>query len=235
MKEWSDVLRDLDPSSDGPVQLSDLSTKLSRFSSSQVEVPGQYTAVTEPLPSQHTRIVGFCSALECRLGHSTMPQYRVFILGDDGRDYPFLVQHLSMYQSRGDERTQQMATLFNSLLRREADTRRRRLQLIVPTAVPISGRARLLQDHPKVTSMATVLEDECREAHNTSHLWLLHRHRQEVMKASGDAKAAEEPRMAAYKAMTAVIPETTFSRRVGMWFRSPDDLSAFRTRFTNQL
>ena len=49
------------------------------------------------------------------------------------------------------------------------------------------------------------------------------------------SQAAEEPRMAAYKAMTAVIPETTFSRRVGMWFRSPDDLSAFRTRFTNQL
>ncbi|CAB4045005.1 DNA-dependent kinase catalytic subunit-like, partial [Paramuricea clavata] len=83
-----------------------LSTFQTRSETYQLEIPGQYTGRNKPLPEYHVKIAGFDEKV-LKLSSLRAPK-RVTILGNDEREYKFLVK--GGEDLRLDQRIQQVRT-----------------------------------------------------------------------------------------------------------------------------
>ncbi len=126
----------------------------------EVEVPGQYLQhrdknqdfirIDRFLPYVNAvRTIGVCHR-------------RLKIRGHDGSIHPFAVQHPAARHCRREERILQLFRIFNGVLVKRKESRRRNLTFHLPIMVPVTPHIRLVQDDASYVSLQGIFEDHCR-------------------------------------------------------------------------
>ncbi|XP_077480903.1 DNA-dependent protein kinase catalytic subunit [Stigmatopora argus] len=148
-----------------PGNVKEYSTWLSAFQAgpfkNELEIPGQYDGRSKPLPEYHAKISGFDERVKVMT--SIRRPKRLIIRGDDERDHPFLVK--GGEDLRQDQRIEQLFTVMNVLLSRDAACARRGLQLRTYQVIPLNTRIGLIEwmEHTctlKEFLMTTMTEEE---------------------------------------------------------------------------
>ena len=125
-----------------------------------VEVPGQYLQHRDK-NSDFVRIERFLPDVDLVriIGFS---HRRLKIRGTDGSIHSFAVQHPAARHSRREERTLQLFRIFNGVLAKRKEARRRNLNFYLPLMVPLAPAIRLVQEDAQYISLQGVYEDHCR-------------------------------------------------------------------------
>ncbi|XP_076033927.1 DNA-dependent protein kinase catalytic subunit-like [Oratosquilla oratoria] len=119
-KKLKDWLQELENSSDlkkNPGNLKELSPWLANFQSAnfddEMEIPGQYSGYTKPLPEYHVRLTGFGESV--RVMHSLRKPMQLVLRGDDEKEHRFLAKWGE--DLRTDQRFEQIFSMMNDLFR----------------------------------------------------------------------------------------------------------------------
>ncbi|KAL1304180.1 hypothetical protein AAFC00_000604 [Neodothiora populina] len=126
----------------------------------EVEVPGQYLQHRDK-NQDFVRIERFLPDVDLVRGVTSCHR-RLNIRGHDGSLHPFAVQHPTARHSRREERILQLFRIFNSILAKKKESRRRGLQFHLPLMVPLSPTIRMIQDDASYVSLQGIYEDYCR-------------------------------------------------------------------------
>jgi transformation/transcription domain-associated protein len=125
-----------------------------------VEVPGQYLQHRDK-NSDFVRIERFLPEVDLVRGIGICHR-RLKIQGHDGSIHPFAIQFPAARSSRREERILQLFRIFNGILGKRKECRRRNLQFHLPLMVPITPSVRMVQDDASYISMQGIFEDYCR-------------------------------------------------------------------------
>lgn len=109
------------------------------------------------------RIQRFNPTVDIIRGHTSCTR-RLTIRGHDGSIRPFVVQHPAARHCRREERIVQMFRIFNTILERKKETRRRHLAFHLPVIVPLAPQIRLVEDDTSYKSLQDIFEDHCKTA-----------------------------------------------------------------------
>lgn len=126
-----------------------------------VEVPGQYLQHRDK-NSDFVRIERFLPDVELVRGIGICHR-RLKIRGHDGSIHPFAIQFPAARSSRREERILQLFRIFNGILAKRKESRRRNLQFHLPLMVPITPSVRMVQDDSSYINMQAIYEDYCRK------------------------------------------------------------------------
>ncbi|KAG8901590.1 hypothetical protein FRB99_005203 [Tulasnella sp. 403] len=127
----------------------------------EVEVPGQYLEHKD-MNTNFVRIARFASQYELCLGMG-FSYRRITILGHDGTKHSFVVQLPTSRNCRREERLHQLFRIFNSVLIRRKETRKRVLSFYLPAAVPLNPTLRLLENDSSVVGLQDIYDQHLRE------------------------------------------------------------------------
>jgi transformation/transcription domain-associated protein len=125
-----------------------------------VEVPGQYLQHRDK-NSDFVRIERFLPDVDLVRGIGICHR-RIKIRGHDGSVHPFAIQFPAARSSRREERMLQLFRIFNGILSKRKESRRRNLQFHLPLIVPITPSIRMVQDDVSYMNMQAIFEDYCR-------------------------------------------------------------------------
>ena len=125
-----------------------------------VEVPGQYLQHRDK-NQDFVRIERFLPNVDLvrSIGFS---HRRLKIRGHDGSVHPFAIQHPAARHCRREERTLQLFRIFNGVLAKRKESRRRNLSFYLPLMVPLAPSIRLVQEDAQYVSLQGIYEDYCR-------------------------------------------------------------------------
>ncbi|OJJ48997.1 hypothetical protein ASPZODRAFT_1370320 [Penicilliopsis zonata CBS 506.65] len=126
----------------------------------EVEVPGQYL-LHKDKNQDFVRIDRFLPDIDLVRGIGVCHR-RLKIRGHDGSVHQFAVQHPAARHCRREERILQLFRIFNGLLSKRKESRRRNLYFHLPLMVPLAPHIRLVRDDPSYISMQGIYEDYCR-------------------------------------------------------------------------
>lgn len=126
----------------------------------EVEVPGQYL-LHKDKNQDFVRIDRFLPDVDLVRGVGVCHR-RLRIRGHDGSLHLFAVQHPAARHCRREERILQLFRIFNGLLAKRKESRRRNLYFHLPLMVPLAPHIRLVRDDPSYISMQGIYEDYCR-------------------------------------------------------------------------
>ena len=166
LRKWRDKFEERLDRRSPRASLESFSPPLSEFRFQKfddVEVPGQYLQHRDK-NQDFVRIERFLPNVDLvrSIGFS---HRRIKIRGHDGSLHAFAVQHPAARHSRREERTLQLFRIFNGLLAKRKEARRRNLQFYLPLMVPLAPSIRLVQEDANYISLQGVYEDHCRR-HN---------------------------------------------------------------------
>ncbi|KAK3728486.1 hypothetical protein QZH41_002347 [Actinostola sp. cb2023] len=138
---WRVLLPKLESKQDKPPgNIKEFSSWLANFQSSnntqKLEIPGQYTGLSKPLPEYHVKIAGFDEKV-LTMSSIRRPK-RITIRGDDEKDYMFLVK--SGEDLRLDQRIEQLFCMMNDILTADPACKRRNLRLRTYQVIPMTPR-----------------------------------------------------------------------------------------------
>ncbi|KAF1996459.1 hypothetical protein P154DRAFT_623225 [Amniculicola lignicola CBS 123094] len=125
-----------------------------------VEVPGQYLQHRDK-NSDFVRIERFLPDVDLVRGIGICHR-RLKIRGHDGSIHPFAIQFPAARNSRREERILQLFRIFNGILAKRKESRRRNLQFHLPLMIPITPSVRMVQDDASYINMQGIFEDFCR-------------------------------------------------------------------------
>ncbi|KAJ5114009.1 hypothetical protein N7456_002543 [Penicillium angulare] len=128
----------------------------------EVEVPGQYL-LHKDKNQDFVRIDRFLPDVDLVRGIGVCHR-RLKIRGHDGSIQAFAVQHPAARHCRREERILQLFRIFNGLLAKRKESRRRNLYFHLPLMVPLAPHIRLVRDDSSYISMQGIFEDYCRRA-----------------------------------------------------------------------
>lgn len=126
----------------------------------EVEVPGQYL-LHKDKNQDFVRIDRFLPDVDLVRGIGVCHR-RLKIRGHDGSIHAFAVQHPAARHCRREERILQLFRIFNGLLAKRKESRRRNLYFHLPLMVPLAPHIRLVRDDSSYISMQGIYEDYCR-------------------------------------------------------------------------
>lgn len=126
----------------------------------EVEVPGQYL-LHKDKNQDFVRIDRFLPDVDLVRGIGVCHR-RLKIRGHDGSVHAFAVQHPAARHCRREERILQLFRIFNGLLAKRKESRRRNLYFHLPLMVPLAPHIRLVRDDSSYISMQGIYEDYCR-------------------------------------------------------------------------
>ncbi|KAI5695741.1 hypothetical protein M8J75_002775 [Diaphorina citri] len=106
-----------------------------------LEIPGQYSGLTCPVPRHHVKIAGFKPTI--RVMQSLKRPVQIIILGNDGQEYPWLIKYNE--DLRSDERIQAMFSLYNTGLQTVRRCVNRELSLATYRVVSLSDNSGMIQ------------------------------------------------------------------------------------------
>lgn len=126
----------------------------------EIEVPGQYLQHRDK-NTDFIKIERFLPNVDLirTVGFS---HRRLKIRGHDGSVHSFAVQHPAARHSRREERILQLFRIFNGILAKRKESRRRNLQFYLPLMIPLAPSIRLVQDDASYMSLQGIFEDHCR-------------------------------------------------------------------------
>jgi transformation/transcription domain-associated protein len=164
LKKWRNRFEERLDRRTSPVGLESFSPHLSEFRFQKfddVEVPGQYLQHKDK-NQDFVRIERFVSDVD--LVRGTQVCYRrLKIRGHDGSLHSFQVQHPAGRYCRREERILQLFRIFNEVLLKRKESRRRNLQFNLPVMVPLSPSVRMIEDDVSYVNLQGVYEDYCRK------------------------------------------------------------------------
>ena len=163
LRKWRDKFEEKLDRRSPHANLETFSPHLSEFKFQKfddVEVPGQYLQHRDK-NSDFVRIERFLPNVDLVriIGFS---HRRLKIRGNDGSIHSFAVQHPAARHSRREERTLQLFRIFNGVLAKRKEARRRNLNFYLPLMVPLAPSIRLVQEDAQYISLQGVYEDHCR-------------------------------------------------------------------------
>ncbi|KAL4938978.1 hypothetical protein BDV06DRAFT_44315 [Aspergillus oleicola] len=126
----------------------------------EVEIPGQYLQHKDK-NQDFIRIDRFLPDIDLVRGIGVCHR-RLKVRGHDGSVHPFAVQHPAARHCRREERILQLFRIFNGVLGKRKESRRRNLNFHLPLMVPLAPHIRLVRDDPSYISMQGIYEDYCR-------------------------------------------------------------------------
>ena len=126
----------------------------------EVEVPGQYLQHKDK-NQDFIRIERFLPDFDLVRGIGVCHR-RLKIRGHDGSVHPFAIQHPAARHCRREERILQLFRIFNGVLSKRKESRRRNLNFHLPLMVPLAPHIRLVQDDASYISLQGIFEDHCR-------------------------------------------------------------------------
>ncbi|KAJ5919627.1 hypothetical protein N7454_009462 [Penicillium verhagenii] len=163
LRRWRDKFEEkLDRRAQGG-NLENYSPHLSEFrflKFDEVEVPGQYLQHKDK-NQDFVRIDRFLPDVDLVRGIGVCHR-RLKIRGHDGSVHNFAVQHPAARHCRREERILQLFRIFNGLLAKRKESRRRNLYFHLPLMVPLAPHIRLVLDDTSYISMQGIYEDYCR-------------------------------------------------------------------------
>jgi len=126
-----------------------------------VEIPGQYLSHRDN-NKDFIRIDRFLPKVDVIRGYGICHR-RLKMRGHDGSIHPFAVQHPAARHCRREERILQLFRIFNGVLGRRKESRRRNLNFHLPLMVPLAPHLRLVEDDASYISLQGIFEDHCRQ------------------------------------------------------------------------
>ncbi|KAH0547803.1 hypothetical protein FGG08_000060 [Glutinoglossum americanum] len=126
----------------------------------EVEVPGQYLQHKDK-NQDFIRIERFLPDVDLVRGIGICHR-RLKIRGHDGSIHPFAIQHPAARHCRREERILQLFRIFNGVLAKRKESRRRNLNFHLPLMVPLAPHIRLVQDNASYITLQGIYEDYCR-------------------------------------------------------------------------
>ncbi|KAI8618395.1 hypothetical protein BC830DRAFT_946632 [Chytriomyces sp. MP71] len=202
----------------------------------EIEVPGQYFLLKDN-NKDFIRIDRFTPEVEVFRGHR-----RLTIRGHDGSLHPFVVQHPAARNCRREERIIQLFRIFNSVLERKKESRRRGLLFHLPIIVPLSPMVRIIQDDTSYKSLQDIFEQHCVESgiHKEEPiLYFIQRMREMYLHADASKKGKVEILNLKTEIMddiaTRMVPENILTKYMLKHMKSYTDLWNMRKQFTNQM
>ncbi|KAI9818249.1 MAG: hypothetical protein M1832_004465 [Thelocarpon impressellum] len=126
----------------------------------EVEVPGQYLQHRDK-NQDFIRIERFLPNVDLVRGIGVCHR-RLRMRGHDGSVHAFAIQHPAARHCRREERILQLFRIFNGVLAKRKESRRRNLAFHLPLMVPLAPHIRLVQDDASYITLQGVFEDHCR-------------------------------------------------------------------------
>ena len=161
LRKWQVAIRRQLARASGPRQLENLSKTLAESKGVQMEVPGQYLDMKEPMPAQHIKVDRVLPDIE--IADLNMACHRkIVIRGNDAKLYHFVVEATnSPYPSIGssDERILQLSQFMNRCMEKEKQTRRRQMNLHIRSITGLAPRCRLISVDRDAVPLMQVLAD----------------------------------------------------------------------------
>ncbi|KAJ3116271.1 hypothetical protein HDU96_010045 [Phlyctochytrium bullatum] len=242
-REWRDRLENLLDSRPRRGHLEHYSHYLAEFEYQkfdEIEVPGQYFLLRES-GKDFVRIDRFMPDVEAIRTHVNCLR-RITIRGHDGSMNTFIVQHPANRHCRREERIVQMFRIFNSILERKKESRRRNLSFHLPVIVPLAPLIRLVQDDTSYVTLQEIFEDHCR-AHNLDRDGPVMHHITRLKKFYTTEDASKRTKVEVLNLKTEImeeigkewIPETVLTRYMLKKMISYPDLWLMRKQFTAQM
>ncbi|KAI9891244.1 MAG: hypothetical protein M1814_002934 [Vezdaea aestivalis] len=202
-----------------------------------VDVPGQYLQHRDK-QTDFIRIERFLPDVELVRGIGNCHR-RIKIRGHDGSIHPFAVQHPAARHSRREERILQLFRIFNGILVKRKESRRRNLSFHLPLMIPLAPHIRLVEDDPSYVSLQGVFEDHCRRNGMNKDDPLLFT--MEKLRALTDTKSnkyAEVSAAVRFEAFTAIqekyVPQTLALEYFQATYPAFSDFWLFRRQFSYQ-
>ncbi|KAI9662779.1 MAG: hypothetical protein M1829_006123 [Trizodia sp. TS-e1964] len=158
----------------------------------EVEVPGQYLLHRDK-NQDFIRIDRFQPNVDLVRGIGVCHR-RLKIRGHDGSSHAFAIQHPAARHCRREERILQLFRIFNSVLSKKKESRRRNLNFHLPLMVPLAPHIRMVQDDASYISLQGIFEDHCRRNGMNKDDPVLFN--MEKMRALADMKATKIPEQA---------------------------------------
>ena len=144
-----------------PKNLEEYSSYLANFSEihphSNVEIPGQYSGSSKPMPELHFKIVGFRGNISVM--ESIRKPRKIAILGSDEKEYPFLLK--GGEDLRQDARLMKVFKLMSDVLAQNAETKSSDLSLQIYDVIPMTLKLGLIQWVPNTTTYQCFYESMC--------------------------------------------------------------------------
>lgn len=203
----------------------------------EIEVPGQYLQHRDK-NSDFTRIERFMPTVDVIRGIGVCHR-RLTIRGHDGTIHPFAVQHPAARHCRREERMLQLFRIFNGVLSKRKESRRRNLYFHLPLMVPIAPHLRLVQDDPSYITLQGIYEDHCRKTSSSKDEPILFT--MEKLRALADLKqsrTAEQMQILRTEILTAIqdrwVPNTIVLSSLQKIYPNFEDLWLFRRQFSYQ-
>eukprot|EP00124_Ichthyophonus_hoferi_P004459 Ihof_evm1s494 gene=Ihof_evmTU1s494 len=113
----------------------------SDYPDTPIEIPGQYTGTSQPIPEQHAKLVSVDDWMIVL--NSIRKPKRIRLRGNDEKDYAFLVK--GREDLRLDQRIEQIFTIMNSVLQEDAAAYQRQLYLRTYKVIPLTTRVGIIQ------------------------------------------------------------------------------------------
>ncbi|BGP26145.1 transcription-associated protein 1 [Rhodotorula toruloides] len=204
----------------------------------EIEVPGQYLQ-HEDSNNNFVRISHFANKYDVQRG-SGIYFRRLTILGQDGSIHQFMVQLPAPRTSRREERIMQLFRMLNCTLANRKESRKRNLQFMVPTVVPLSPGVRIVENDASVTTLQEILEDHVESMGLrkedpvlafTERIRTLHRHEPPLSRT--DLWSA---RQEAFEELSVkMTPDDVLKKYMIKSMASPNDLWHLRKHMTTSL
>ncbi|EFE39399.1 hypothetical protein TRV_05919 [Trichophyton verrucosum HKI 0517] len=164
LRRWRDKFEEKLDRRPQYAHLESFSSHLSEFKFmkfDEVEVPGQYLEHNDK-NQNFVRIDRFLPHVDLVRGIGVCHR-RLRIRGHDGSLHTFAVQHPAARHCRREERMLQLFRIFNCVLRKRKESRRRNIYFHLPLMVPFAPHIRLVKDDPSYISLQGIYEDHCRQ------------------------------------------------------------------------
>ncbi|KAF2403064.1 hypothetical protein EJ06DRAFT_580246 [Trichodelitschia bisporula] len=219
-----------------PLPLEHLSPHLSEFrfqKFDEVEVPGQYLKHRDK-NQDFIRVDRFLPDVDLVRGTQVCHR-RLKIRGHDGSIHSFSIQSPAGRYCRREERILQLFRIFNEVLLKRKESRRRNLQFNLPLMVPLSPGVRMVEDDPSYTSLQSVFEDYCRKNGMSKDNPILHTIDKLRALNPKNLDHANAIRLETFVAITeTMVPQTIALEYFKSTFQSYDDFWLFRRAFSYQ-
>ncbi|KAL9956083.1 hypothetical protein ACROYT_G037506 [Oculina patagonica] len=202
-----------------PGNLKEYSPWLFRFQSSDythtLEIPGQYTGRSKPLPEYHVKIAGFDERVLV-LSSIRKPK-RLIIRGDDEKDHMFLVK--GGEDLRLDQRIEQLFGLMNDVMADDPACSQRGLRLRTYQVIPMTPRVGLIEWMNNTKPFKEVLQNAMTKNEHEHYVGKngpAFCHRNWIAKFKGDPNVAIRFYGEMYKRANRTEAERNFKQKVGL-------------------
>ncbi|WEW56189.1 transcription-associated protein 1 [Emydomyces testavorans] len=203
----------------------------------EVEVPGQYLEHKDK-NQDFVRIDRFLPNVDLVRGIGVCHR-RLKIRGHDGSLHTFAVQHPAARHCRREERMLQLFRIFNCVLRKKKESRRRNIYFHLPLMVPLAPHIRLVQDDSSYITLQGIYEDHCRQTGMNKDEPMLYT--MEKMRALAENKVNRAPdhsvvlRTEIFSAIQQKwVPNTVLLQFIQQTYPNYADFWLFRRQFSYQ-